>query len=292
MDYKIYTDPSRARIVTLYRAGLRDLDQKLAAIYKSGVPVKGEVLEVLRGEVKILAAQRQVIIKEQLQKTGKRVYKDTLYQAGRLAGFDLQLGSITDADANALIRRRPRTVPSFQRLVKKHEKDSINLTTKRVSALLPKDLEDIGAVKSAIKKGLTVDANITIRFTNAEATRMINNATNLAFDVIQDPESTIGKLIEAAGVELVKVWIHDSPMVPREYHRDVLDGSLPDRSGYWYQDGDKATGPGGFSDPANNMNCRCVIELMTVEEYLAEYGRSRLQSWSYLPESATQSQLG
>lgn len=283
-EYQTYTDPARARLVSLYRSGLRRLDTKLAKLYESGVPLKGDILRELKDEVKTLAAQRKVIIQEQLKRTGKVVYKDTLHTAARMVGVDIQLGEISDADVSALLRRRPRSVPSFQKLLKKHEKDSLSITPKRVSSLLPDDLTDQTKVRSAIKQGLTVDANITIRFTNAEATRLVNNATNLAFDVIQDPQSTINKLIQAAGVTLVKVWMHDSPMVPREYHRDVLDGSLPDRNGYWYQDGDKADGPGGFSDPKNNINCKCSIEVMTVDEYLATYGRSRLQPWSYLPE--------
>lgn len=283
-EYQTYTKPANKRLVNLYRAGLENLDQKLAELFKAGVPPTTEITALLKDELRVLIAQRQKIIKDNLYRGSQKAYTDVLYQAGRLLGIDVPKTVISDADSAALIRKRPRSVPSFSSLVKKHQKDTLAITPKRAVSNLPAKIESPSQVKDAFRKALTVDANISIRFVNAEMTRVINNAVNLAFETVTNPEGIIGQLIAATGQKMVKVWIHDSPMVPREYHRDVLDGSIPDRDGYWYQDGDRATGPGGFSDPKNNMNCRCTIEIMTVKEYLDTYGRSRLQPWSYLPE--------
>lgn len=283
-QYQSYTKPANARLVRLYQAGLKNIEAKLATLYKTNIPPKGDVLTILREELKTLIAQRQVIIRDNLTRSAAKAYNDTLYRASRLVGIEVKLNAFNDADAAALIRKRPRKVPSFKKLVAKHAKDSRKITPLRVERLLPKELDDLGQVRTAIKQGLLVDANINIRFTNAEMTRIVNNAVNLSFETITNPGSTINQLIASTGMEFVKVWKHDSPKVPREYHRDVLHNSLPDADGYWHQDGDKADGPGGFSDPANNMNCRCSIEIMTVKDYLDQYGRSYLQSWSYLPE--------
>lgn len=282
--YQTYTQDLNKSLVRVYRDGLNQLNTKLAKLWASGVPPTGDVLDALRAEVKTLVAQRQIIIKRNLPRVAAKTYNDILHQAAKLTGVDVQINQLSDAEALKLVRIRPKSVPSFESLLKAKKVSSTRNTILRAQSEL-KSATTLEAAEAALKTVLTVDANNIIRFTNAEATRVINNAVNMAFETMADPTSTINKLISVSGVELVKVWIHDSPAVPREYHRDQLHGSLPDEDGYWYEeDGDKADGPGGFSKPEHNMGCRCSIEVMTLEEWRSRFGESYLQSWSYLPE--------
>ena len=226
----------------------------------------------------------QTIIKDNLPRIAAKSYSDILYQAAKIVGVEVNVTGLTDAEAAKLVRKRPKSVPEFDALLQKHAKESAFKAPIRAGRELG-EMESAAETKTAIKWVLTADANETMRFTNAEATRVINNAVNLAFAVTQNPTTEINNLIRSTGLELVKVWIHDSPAVPREYHRDVLHGSLPDRDGYWHQGDDKADGPGGFTEPGNNIGCRCSIEVMTVQEYLSRFGRGSLQPWSYLPSA-------
>ena len=65
----------------------------------------------------------------------------------------------------------------------------------------------------------------------------------------------------ASGMELRKQWNTMLDGRVRETH-DYLEGAVVGIEDRFYTfDGDSALAPGGFSDPANNVNCRCWITL-------------------------------
>ena len=67
---------------------------------------------------------------------------------------------------------------------------------------------------------------------------------------------------KASGIPNVrKMWITMEDEKVRDAHR-WLDGVSVGLDEKFYVDGDSALAPGGFSDPALNVNCRCEINLI------------------------------
>jgi SPP1 gp7 family putative phage head morphogenesis protein len=63
---------------------------------------------------------------------------------------------------------------------------------------------------------------------------------------------------EAKGVDLVRIWSASLDERTRSSHA-ALDGKEADKDGYWHIGTAKANHPGGFGDPALDINCRCSI---------------------------------
>ena len=67
---------------------------------------------------------------------------------------------------------------------------------------------------------------------------------------------------KASGVKGVKKqWVTAGDERVRDPHQ-WLDGVIVPLDEKFYVDGDSAMAPGGFSDPALNVNCRCEISLI------------------------------
>ena len=130
----------------------------------------------------------------------------------------------------------------------------------------------------ALRQAVTSDYTRAARVLQSEGTRVVNGAAVDVFATLQ--ETVIDGVRGIPG--LVLVWIHDEPLTPRPYHRDVLHGSLPDRDGYWHEsDGERARGPGMFPSVEHNAGCRCTLDLMEYTEWRETYGN--LQPWSFDP---------
>ena len=57
-----------------------------------------------------------------------------------------------------------------------------------------------------------------------------------------------------------KTWVTMADDRVRETH-DWLEGMTVPIDSYFYTGGDKALAPGGFENPENNVNCRCVLKI-------------------------------
>ena len=68
-----------------------------------------------------------------------------------------------------------------------------------------------------------------------------------------------GKASRVKGVK--KQWVTAGDERVRDPHQ-WLDGVIVPLDEKFYVDGDSAMAPGGFSDPALNVNCRCEISLI------------------------------
>jgi hypothetical protein len=55
------------------------------------------------------------------------------------------------------------------------------------------------------------------------------------------------------------------PLKNRDAHL-YLDGKASDSNGYFHVDGEWAKYPGGFSDPASSVNCRCALRAALPDE--------------------------
>lgn len=66
---------------------------------------------------------------------------------------------------------------------------------------------------------------------------------------------------ESSGYEWTKTWVTMKDPRVRETH-DPLEGvTLGAHEEFYTFDGDSAMYPGDFTDPNNNINCRCVLRL-------------------------------
>ena len=59
-----------------------------------------------------------------------------------------------------------------------------------------------------------------------------------------------------------KQWITMEDERVRSTHEYLQSMTVPFESDFYTWDGDHARAPGSFSDPANNVNCRCTLRLI------------------------------
>lgn len=62
-------------------------------------------------------------------------------------------------------------------------------------------------------------------------------------------------------INAYKVWRHNNIGKPREDHLEA-DGQRADEEGFFYVGGEYLQAPGLGTDPANNINCHCSIDLV------------------------------
>lgn len=62
------------------------------------------------------------------------------------------------------------------------------------------------------------------------------------------------------GVQLKKIWVATLDNLTRDGHGE-LDGQAADAEGLFHLNGLSAEYPGGFGDPAEDINCRCTVRV-------------------------------
>lgn len=67
------------------------------------------------------------------------------------------------------------------------------------------------------------------------------------------------------GLKVRKIWRHNGIGDPRPSHQ-AADGQEADKDGFFHVGGEKLQAPGLGTDPANNINCHCTVELVLDEE--------------------------
>ena len=78
----------------------------------------------------------------------------------------------------------------------------------------------------------------------------------------RDYNTGVYEAAKESGVSVKKIWGTMLDDKVREQHR-YLEGIEVGLNDLFYtEDGDSALFPGGFSDPTNNINCRCVVTLV------------------------------
>jgi HK97 family phage portal protein len=95
-----------------------------------------------------------------------------------------------------------------------------------------------------------------------ESTLVINQATNQAYQKIDDEEDDL---------EVRKVWISSRDDRVRETHQDLNNSQKYGQIGipvndYFKIGSDRALAPAGFSDPSHSINCRCTIAPIIIEK--------------------------
>ena len=132
-----------------------------------------------------------------------------------------------------------------------------------VKSLLPKDYDDLSADE---KK--SADEEIYRKFDNKDFRDRVNQYAELgnASDIIRVVETDGNRVYNAGGIggasasgAKYKTWnTMEDPKV-RDSHEPLAGIKVPIQDKFVTYDGDEAMLPGGFEDPANNVNCRCWL---------------------------------
>lgn len=164
--------------------------------------------------------------------------------------------------------------------------------------------ESLGIDINSLKKqaAAEVTRGIAEGMSNYEIARNLRNASNVPLSRartiarteshrIQEAASyDAGKVARSKGADLVKQWDASLDGDTRPTHRE-LDGKVVEFDDYFVSSsGSKAEYPGGFGDPAEDINCRCSVlkrarsaldenELKTLQERAAYFGLDKTQDF-------------
>ena len=81
----------------------------------------------------------------------------------------------------------------------------------------------------------------------------------------RDYNTAVFDAAEASGVNVRKMWNTMLDDKVRETHRYLEGIEIGLNDLFYTDDGDSALYPGGFSDPMNNINCRCIVTLSVLD---------------------------
>ena len=108
---------------------------------------------------------------------------------------------------------------------------------------------------NAVIAGETFRERITEDKSYEEVLRIIDTESH------RDYNTAVYTAAKTSGVPVKKMWNTMLDDKVRETHR-YLEGIKVGIDDLFYtEDGDSALYPGGFSDPMNNINCRCAVTL-------------------------------
>ena len=92
------------------------------------------------------------------------------------------------------------------------------------------------------------------------------------YDLARIAETDMTRIYNTAVLDTVKAngaesttykrWVTMEDDRVRDTHSPLQSVTIPYDADFYSWDGDRAKAPGLFSDPANNINCRCTLELI------------------------------
>ena len=88
--------------------------------------------------------------------------------------------------------------------------------------------------------------------------RVVETDTNRIYN---DAVLNVGTKVAESGTPVSKTWNTMLDDRVRDTHEYIESVTVPIDRRFYTFDGDSAMAPGGFTDPQNNINCRCSITL-------------------------------
>ena len=180
---------------------------------------------------------------------------DTINQIYELLGMttplDFQFGDRDLEQANKAIDQMAEEVVSTNiKYARKAVRDGIR------DGLSNKEIAD------KLQELWVYDASHAKMIAQTESTRVINQATNQAYQKIDDEEEDL---------EVRKVWISSRDDRVRHSHQVLNDsqkyGQIGIKANEKFRIGaDSALAPAGFKEPENSINCRCTIAPIIIEK--------------------------
>lgn len=120
-----------------------------------------------------------------------------------------------------------------------------------------KDGRDTETVNAEIA-GETFRDRVTVDRSYEEILRIIDTESH------RDYNTGVYEAAKDSGVAVMKLWGTMLDDKVREQHRYLEGVEVGIDDLFYTEDGDSALYPGGFSDPMNNINCRCYVTLVRV----------------------------
>ncbi len=175
--------------------------------------------------------------------TGNDTINELYNMTGRSKPLDLLFG------------QRDITVNLIERFAKQinhtNEMQIKRLVRKGIQEGLPnKDIAE------SIRQATTFNAKRAQRIAQTETTKAINTATNEAYTMFEDQE----------GVKVLKEWIDSRDADVRQAHADLGNSEPIPVTEDFKIDGYSAPAPASFGVAAMDINCRCTIAPVIVEE--------------------------
>lgn len=140
--------------------------------------------------------------------------------------------------------------------------EEVGNLAEEAKALLPKDYDDLSDEQ---KK--EADKEIYKQFDNKDFQDRVRQYAELgnASDIIRVVETDGNRVFNAGGYNAVKgkaktkTWLTMEDEKVRATHDYLAEMTVDIKDKFVTYDGDEARFPGDFSNPSNNINCRCGI---------------------------------
>lgn len=235
-----------------YRAALHQIDEKIRILQSDELT-----------QSRIYHLQYQQALKGQVQAIIEKLHGDE-YTTIQQYLHD----SYTDSFVGTMYNLHGQGMPLIIPIDQKQAVKAI-LTDSQINEGL---YESLGVDAQKLKKAISseITRGIASSLTYAEIARNISNASRAplsrakliarteAHRIQQEAAYDSSEEAKAHGANVVNQWCAVLDGRTRDTHRR-LDGQLREVGDYFEMDGKKAKYPGGFGDPAEDCNCRCVL---------------------------------
>lgn len=145
-----------------------------------------------------------------------------------------------------------------ERQIAKFARQIVDTNEKQVKRLVKRGIVDglpNAEIARQIEAATTFSAARAERIAQTETTKAINTATNEAYREFQ----------EAENVQVMKEWISSRDDSVRETHAALDDGEPIPVDDDFQIDGYAGAAPASFGEPAMDINCRCTIAPVIIE---------------------------
>ena len=145
-----------------------------------------------------------------------------------------------------------------ERQIAKFARQIVDTNEKQVKRLVKRGIVDglpNAEIARQIEAATTFSAARAERIAQTETTKAINTATNEAYREFQDAEN----------VQVMKEWISSRDDSVRETHAALDDGEPIPVTDDFQIDGYAGSAPASFGEPAMDINCRCTIAPVIIE---------------------------
>lgn len=256
----------RQKEVLQYQLSIEDIIlDKLEKQYERALNDINEKIKLYQADMtqsRIRHIQYQEMLKEQVEATLDKLHADE-YRTIQQYLDD----SYTDAFIGVMYDLHGQNMPIIAPIDRKAAVKAILTDTKLTSPLYKRLGLDLDAIKETISQEITRGIASGMMF--ADIARNISNVSGVPLSSAKGIVRTEGHRIQqasaedarqaakAAGGDVVKQWDATMDGATRDEHR-LLDGQIREVDEPFTINGKKAMYPGGFGDPGQDCNCRCV----------------------------------
>lgn len=249
------------RLLVLYKQSLKEIDAKIAQIYRDCVDTENKRfynlnrLKTLQNQLKKIIQEVQKIASGKVKDLIVGTYETTYYNFGKGLekglGTSLAFGLLNTKQINAAIFREPYQIRWTKSMKENHAvyyRDIKEAIAKGVQQGKGYDL-----IAKDVRNRAEVGAGKTIRIINTETHRAVETGTLSAYSKVNEAADTLG-------LKTKKQWIATDDERTRNSHR-ALHEKFADAKGLFYVNGHPTEAPGMSGIADEDINCRCTTVL-------------------------------